>query len=372
MNASRMGPDACASAVHPNTLPPRISGGVVSPLDPSLRSSVIAAILLARWRVFAYHLSAQEASRELHSPRRRQSIEPGPRCPRKRPPAYTCGRTAMRVPLIVGCLMAALLPRAIDARVVRLVIEQREPLAGGVSWGTAGPYERIVGTAHMEVDPRDPRNAVIVDLDLAPRNARGLVEFSTTFFILKPIDPARGNGKIYYTVNNRGNDALFGARTVAQVGRNDLALRLGYTIVDAGWQGDLIPGTTWLGTVLPVAVQPDGSPLVGTVRVEFSDQNIPPQGTFTLSLKGSAAFRPYEAAVTDTSRARLVVRDTPASAPSVVPGDHWAFGTCPAGRSSLSASAADVCLFEGFKTTKLYELIYPAKNPIVMGLGHAT
>ena len=119
---------------------------------------------------------------------------------------------------LVWILAFVLLPSAADARLVKLVIEQREAFAGGAAWGTAGPYERLVGTAHFEVDPRDPLNAVIVDLDKAPRNARGAVEFRTTVFILKPVDMSRGNGKIYYTANNRGNDALYTARTVEQVG----------------------------------------------------------------------------------------------------------------------------------------------------------
>jgi hypothetical protein len=123
-------------------------------------------------------------------------------------------------------LAVMLLPSVADARLVKLVIDQREVFAGGASWGTAGPYERLVGTAHFEVDPRDPLNAVIVDLDKAPRNAHGAVEFRTTVFILKPVDLTRGNGKIYYTANNRGNDALYAARTVEQVGRNDFARQL--------------------------------------------------------------------------------------------------------------------------------------------------
>ena len=75
--------------------------------------------------------------------------------------------------LALGVLMAAAVPGTSEARLVRFVVEQREPFAGGAAWGTTGPYERLVGTAHLEVDPRDPLNAVIVDLDKAPRNARG-------------------------------------------------------------------------------------------------------------------------------------------------------------------------------------------------------
>src|ERR1044072_7276478 len=92
-----------------------------------------------------------------------------------------------------------------DARVVRFIVEQTRPLAPGTQFGAVGAYERLDGTAYFEVDPKDPLNAVIVNIDKAPRNARGMVEFSAPFFILKPRDMAKGNHKIFYTVNNRGN-----------------------------------------------------------------------------------------------------------------------------------------------------------------------
>jgi hypothetical protein len=273
---------------------------------------------------------------------------------------------------LLAAVLVAVLPGSADARLVRLVIEQREPLAGGVAWGTVGPYERLAGTAYFEIDPRDPLNAVIVDLDKAPKNSRGLVEFSTMFFILKPVDMTRGNGKIYYTVNNRGNDALFAARTAAAIGRNDFALRLGYTIVDAGWQGDLAPGGNRLAASLPSARQADGSPIVGMTRVEFSDRNINAKGAFTVNLKGSAAFRPYDTADMRTTSATFTVRDSVSSKRTPIQPDQWAFGRCPDGQSSLTPTSSDVCYFPGFRPEKIYELIYPARNPIVMGLGFAT
>ena len=273
--------------------------------------------------------------------------------------------------LLAAALLLLVAPPAADARLVTLVIEQREAFAGGAAWGTAGPYERLVGTGHFEVDPRDPLNAVIVDLDKSPRNARGLVEFRTTVFILKPVDMSRSNGKIYYTANNRGNDALYTAHTVEQVGRNDFALRLGYTIVDAGWQGDLAPSPARLGGDFPIARQPDGSPIVGLTRVEFSDRNMPRDGAFTFNLKGGAAFRPYEAADLNTAHATFTVRDNVSAARKAIAPDRWAFGRCPSGRESLDASGFDVCYFDRFDPDKIYELIYAARNPIVMGLGHA-
>jgi hypothetical protein len=278
----------------------------------------------------------------------------------------------MRKLVLLVLLVAGLPPAAGEARVVRFVVEDRSLLADGVAWGSAGPYERLVGTAYLEVDPRDPLNAQIVDLDKAPKNARGAVEFRTAFFILKPVDMSQSNGKIYYTVNNRGNDALLNARTVSQVGLNDLPLRLGYTIVDAGWQGDLVPTPTRLAASLPIAVQPDGSPILGDVRVEFSDRNIPAEGTYTLGLKGSAAFSPYPAAVLEPASATFTVRDDVGAPRTRIAPDRWAFGRCPAGASSLTPSPTDICYFDGFRSDRLYELTYRAKDPIVMGLGYAT
>ena len=271
----------------------------------------------------------------------------------------------------IGFFLATAVPRASEARVVGFVVERRQSFVGGVAWGTAGPYEKLLGTAYMEVDPRDPLNAVIVDLDNAPKNARGMVELSTPFFILKPVDMSRGNHKIYYTVNNRGNDSLIPAETVGQVGSNDVYLRMGYTLVDAGWEGDVVPTDINLAPNLPIATQTDGSPILGRMRVEYSDRTIPLTGTFTMTLEGNPAFRSYEAADTDTTHSTFTVRDE-VNAPRIpIPSDRWGFGRCPTGKGSFVPSAFDICYFDGFENDKLYELIYRAKNPIVMGLGYA-
>src|SRR5262245_13055433 len=171
-----------------------------------------------------------------------------------------------------------------NARVVRLVVEQRQPLSGGASFGEAGPYERLDGTVYMEVDPRDPHDVVIVNVDRAPRNARGMVEFSAAFTMLKPVDPARGNRKVLFGLNNRGNSielARFNilVREGADRGRagpldvgDGFLMKLGYTVVDVGWQGDLTPGGNRILAHLPVARQADGSPIVALMRVEYSDR----------------------------------------------------------------------------------------------------
>src|SRR6267378_427313 len=165
----------------------------------------------------------------------------------------------------VGLLSAAAIPRSAEARVTRFVVEGRVPFAVGTEWGTAGPYERLKGTAHMEVDPHDPLNAIIVNLDKAPRNERGMVEFSAPFLILKPVDMTRGNRKLWYGINNRGNCGEIGQRafppapgtcnplTVADVGANNILLKMGYATVDAGWHGDVVATANQLSPKFPVA-----------------------------------------------------------------------------------------------------------------------
>jgi hypothetical protein len=273
---------------------------------------------------------------------------------------------------MVAAIISLVIPLTCAARLTELVITQSAPLAGGVSWGNTGPYEKLMGIAHFAVDPTDPLNAVIVDLDKAPRNSSGMVEFSTQVMIVKPVDMSLSNHKIFYRVNNRGNDSLVAAQTVAQVGANDIFLKMGYTIVDAGWEGDVIPTATKLVAMLPIATHPDGSPITGTMRYEYSDRNIALAGAFTLNLEGTAGFRSYETADTNTAHSTLTVRDSVNGTKTLIASNQWAFGTCPTGQASLVPTTTDVCLFAGFVNNKLYEIIYPAKNPTVMALGHAT
>ena len=144
----------------------------------------------------------------------------------------------------VGTLVVV--PAAI-ARVIRIQISTREsPTFGGHAFPGVGQYEKIVGKAFGELDPRDPKNAVIVDIQLAPRNRNGMVEYSFDFYILKPIDLSRGNHKVMYEPPNRGgkthatlnrgaggNDP--GAVTGAAALADTFLLPRGYTLVWSGW-----------------------------------------------------------------------------------------------------------------------------------------
>ena len=140
-----------------------------------------------------------------------------------------------------------------EARITRIVIQTRtSPAFGGASFGAVGQYEQLTGVAFGEVNPKDPLNAVITDIELAPRNTRGNVEYSMDFAITKPVDMSRGNKTLLYDVPNRGNirsPELNVGGNATNVGDGFLQ-REGYTLVDSGWEGDL---TTGLRITLPVA-----------------------------------------------------------------------------------------------------------------------
>ncbi len=279
----------------------------------------------------------------------------------------------------VAVVLQVLTPSLAEARVVRFVVEQTRTFAEGKRFGTVGPYLRLDGTVVLEVDPRDPLNAIMVNLDKAPRNARGMVEFTSPFFILKPVDMAQGKQKIFYGVNNRGNKLDLAWRTILpRTGPNNnnpltaadaadgLLFRLGYTYVDASWQGNVAPGNDRLVPNFPRAMAADGRPIVARVRIEYADAE-----GFTRPLEGNENFRAYEPADVDTAHSTLTVRGTGGGARTSIPADRWAFGRCPKGQASLVPTTTDICLFDGFQIERLYELIYSAKNPLVMGLGYA-
>src|SRR5205809_22955 len=118
------------------------------------------------------------------------------------------GRTEGRHYIYWMMLAAILAAAPVDAQVVRVDIQSREPMANGQLFGAAGRYEVIRGQIHGEVDPADRRNAIIQDITLAPKNARGRVEYVATFALAKPVDMSKASGVLVYSVVNRGNGTV--------------------------------------------------------------------------------------------------------------------------------------------------------------------
>ena len=267
-------------------------------------------------------------------------------------------------------IVLALGVASVETRVTRVVVDRATPYAEGRTFGEAGAFERLEGTAYFEVDPSDPRNAVIVNIERAPRNARGLVEFSAPFVLIKPVDLVRGNGKLLYGLNNRGTGIELPFHSFPPLASGSAAeadgfiFERGFSFVDAGWAADIETTETRLGATFPVAVQPDGSAIVAPIRIEYRGEG------YTFPLKGNSRFLSYETANSDTTTATLTVRNDFGSTRVPVASDRWAFGSCPTGQASLVVSTTDICLFDGFDPHKVYELIYLAKDPWVMGLAY--
>ena len=261
-----------------------------------------------------------------------------------------------------GCvgLIVVLTTAAADAGVTRIEISRREPFAGGWAFGAVGAYERIVGRFHGELDPAHGLNAGIVDLDKAPRNARGNVEYSSDFEILKPVDLAKGNGALLYDVNNRGNKRALiqfnnapssnNPSTPEHAG-NGFLMRSGFTVVWSGWISGLPAVDDTLRIEVPTASTAAG-PIEQTVWDEFLfNVDSAKQGRLT-----------FPAISTDTSQATLLVRARNAEEPTVVPPDQWEFVDARTIRFKPAAS---------FQIGAIYQLIYKAANPPVTGIGFA-
>jgi hypothetical protein len=265
------------------------------------------------------------------------------------------------------------------SRVTQINIERVEsPTFEGRSFGDVGQYKKIVGRLRGEIDPSDERNRVITDLDKAPRNARGRVEYSTDFYLLAPVDPEAGNHAIFAEVVNRGNKIMIFALnraplladpTKAADAGDGFLFEQGYTLLWVGWQGDLNPAPGRMRLEAPLATE-KGQAIKGVVRSEFLTTTI--ERTLPLS-SGSftgTTHQSYPAVSLDNSGTTLTRRLKEDDAREQIPNNQWQFASCPAG-APPTPSLTDICYASGFQPGWLYELIYTAKNPRVLGVGLA-
>jgi hypothetical protein len=266
--------------------------------------------------------------------------------------------TRVGLALLVSACAAA--PAA--AQVTRLEILSRAPMASAPT-GPAGPYEIVRGRIHGEVDPADRRNRIIQDLTLAPRNARGRVEYVAAFALAKPVDMSKASGVLMYTVVNRGNGAA-------------VASAEGHVSLVSGWQGDLVPTAENQTIAVPIARQPDGSPITGPMVARFF--NAPP-GTTTLPIRhASIGSFPaaYPPAGLEQPDARLVSvgRETSTGEQRdlrPIPRAGWAFADCRTVPFPGTPDPTRLCVRDGFDPARLYQLSYRVQDPLVLGVGFA-
>jgi hypothetical protein len=277
-------------------------------------------------------------------------------------------RKRIHVPAALFLLFVA---GAAQARVSRVEIKSRADVAEGKSFGLAGPYERLVGKVYFEVDPQNPHNRIIVDLDKAPRNEQGKVQFASDLYILRPKDLNRGNGAALVEISNRGGKALTFFNRAPRPGAtgddpetgDGFLMRQGFTLIWIGWQFDVPPGDDLLRLYAPVATE-GGNVITGPVRSDlvFSVRTY----TAPLGHRGQNAQPAVDPASLDY---KLTVRDTVLGERRIVPRDDWQFGRLVEGKPVLDP--ASIYLKSGFEPGKIYEVVYRAQNPTVAGLGLA-
>jgi hypothetical protein len=274
-----------------------------------------------------------------------------------------CKAVALAVALGLPALSAA------QARVTEIRLDAAEPFADGHAFGEVGSYVRIKGVAKGELDPASAQNKVIVDLDKTPRNVRGMVEYEVDVFILRPADPAKANGLLFYEVLNRGNKQL-GYRLHDLVGGeavtlNDPRTRVhagngflferGYTIVWSGWDPDVPSANATMGARFPMIME-DGKPLRRRIREEMQVGKRRPADVEVIRLS-------YPAVSTDKTAARLTARMRQSDDRELIPPDRWEFADARSIRLLPKGTK--------FTPTTIYELWYEATEAKVVGIGFA-
>ena len=263
---------------------------------------------------------------------------------------------------LISALTACLLGAATaEAGVTRLQIERRETVLGGKPFGAAGPYEKLIGKVHFALDSTLPQNQGIVDLTLAPKNALGLVEFSADFYLLKPVDPARGNGRLFYEAGNRGTKRILPVfqnaanstdpSTAAEFG-NGALMQQGFSLLWMGWQWDVPEGR--MRMAIPIAAD-NGRPITGWVRGNF----IPGANATTASVADRGHLA-YPVVDPESPEHRMIMRTLPTDAPREIARSTWRF-----------TGPGTVALDRGFEAGLIYDVIYRARDPRVVGVGLA-
>ncbi|MCX2723979.1 alpha/beta hydrolase domain-containing protein [Roseibium salinum] len=264
---------------------------------------------------------------------------------------------AKLVPMLAAASVTALaLGGVASAKVVGFkIVETVSPAFEGAQFEGTGPYERVDAIAEFAIDPRSERGRSIVDLDKAPVDEAGLVRFSTEVTILRPTDPAKGSGVLFYDVPNRGRNLAFMLMNLgssadlpetAEDAGDGYLMREGYTIVWSGWQFDAPDNL--LNISLPVLPE-----VTGLSREEF---------VFDKAETVSVAKLTYPAADLDPERATLSVRRTPEDPRSTAPGLSFQY---------LSATEIEITRPEGMDAGAIYEFTYPAKDAVPAGLAFA-
>ena len=272
-------------------------------------------------------------------------------------------------------LCVAALATVARAEVTRVEITSRQDVLNGKAFGSVGAYEKLHGKVYFAVDPNNPHNKIIADLDKAPRNAQGKVEFTADLFILRPKDAARGNGVALFDVVNRGRKGVLGVfnRGTGSVDPSmdsdfgdGLLMREGYTVVAVGWEFEVRSDRekNLIGVQVPVATE-NGKPITGWLSPWFIPDAASPSYEWT-SEYNTNVYPPLDP---KDPNYRLTVREGWVATQHLVPRGDWQFGKMENGQVIFNPDWLTVK--GGFKAGMTYQLTYESKDPRVAGLGFA-
>lgn len=263
------------------------------------------------------------------------------------------------------------------AHVTSTVIDSTAPALGGATVGSVGTYSLVSGRAFGELDIHDPHNTIIQDLDLADRDAKGMVPYIATFQLLMPTTASADTGLMIYEVSNRGGNAIPTTAT---------AVEPGAIYLQSGWQGDLLAhcgtpypctslSTPFTGTMqviqVPVAHNKDGSTITGSVYGHIANGT---GSTEQMVIFNTAV--PYQPLSTDTTKSDFwslgFQTITGVDGPKTpIASTDWAWADCRTVPFPGTPDPTRICLKNGFNSDLLYEMVFTAKNPLVLGVGYA-
>jgi hypothetical protein len=230
------------------------------------------------------------------------------------------------------------------------------------TFGAVGTYDKIRGTAAGKLDPKDPKNADITDIALAPTDANGLVDYNVDFYILKPSDLTKGNHKVFFELVNRGSKQ-FGPLNLSGGGNDPTTAadagtafleNMGYTMVWTGWESTVSRANNSMGVTTPVPLNADGSTITGPVY-EYLETDAATTTTMATTYTTNDS--------TDTTTPTLTVKAHLTDTPTPIAATAWTWAS-PTSIALLPAGTK-------FTAGSIYELTYTAKNPWVAGIGFA-
>ena len=270
---------------------------------------------------------------------------------------------------LLAIFCAAFSVATAHARVTRVVVDEVKPMPAVA--GAQLPYEQIAGRAFGELDPGLPGNAIIQDIGLA-RDADGMVRYVASFVVYKPVDLRKASGLMWHDVPNRGRVFPMAAQERAA----------GDVLVASAWQGDNVGATAVRATAsvdgmqwlqVPVARGPGGERITGEVFGRIVNRSGPASQPLLVQTNPV----PYRPVSLDTSRARLVSRAAENQRGEVtgemaVPAADWAWAKCDAAHPFPGTpDATQICLKSGFDAARLYQVVFTAGDPYVLGIGFA-